>query len=160
MADQGHGGNGVEQRPLRTRMLHGLAGRPDLAERFYERLFQLQPGARVMFPTDLQAQQQKFRNTLQTVLAMVDAAVLRGDSPDSDSLRGEHSDLERQLAHMGLRHQAYGALPAHYAAVGEALLHAIDQAEAQPLDATERDAWIRLYAWISARMLDTEATSS
>lgn len=157
MADQGHDGNPVEQRPLRTRMLHGLAGRPELAERFYERLFELQPGARALFPTDLAAQQQKFRHTLQTVLAMVDAAVLQGEPADSAFPRGVNSELERQLAQMGLRHQAYGALPVHYAAVGEALLHALDQVETQPLDATERAAWIRLYAWISARMLDSEA---
>lgn len=104
---------------------------------FYERLFELAPGARALFPADLSAQHEKMAQTLATVVAYLEQA---------DALVSE-------LHRLGSRHVAYGAQPLHYAIVGEALLHTLNARVPGGLDAEGRAAWNQFYGWLAAEML-------
>lgn len=107
------------------------------AARFYARLFELAPGVRALFPADLQAQQEKFAQTLATIVGFAD----------------DPTTLISGLRQLGKRHVAYGTQPIHYATVGEALLWTLETSVAQGLSEPVRQAWRRLYGWIVAEML-------
>ena len=137
---------------LRARMLATVSREAALSEAFYRHLFELQPAIRNLFPESMSAQQLKFTHTLNTVLQLIDCAVL--DPTTGSGSAAEDSELAHALAKLGARHQHYGAQPLHYAAVGEALLHALDEVCQSRLGEAERQAWRRLYAWICMKMLD------
>lgn len=107
------------------------------APSFYQRLFELAPQVRALFPDDLKHQQQKLTQAL--------VMLVRGlDQPQ---------DLVPVLRKLGARHVAYGAQPAHYMVVGEALIDTVDKLAEQPLDSATRTAWAQTYGWIVATML-------
>jgi hemoglobin-like flavoprotein len=104
---------------------------------FYDRLFELAPQLRTLFPADLQSQQHKLVQALHVLVRQL-----------------EHPDtLEPVLRQLGDRHVSYGVRPAHFAVVGEALIDTLDRLAEQPLDAETRDAWIRLYSGVASTMI-------
>ena len=107
------------------------------AARFYARLFELAPAARELFPAELQSQQEKFAQTIATIIGFVD---------DPATLIGG-------LRQLGARHVAYGTQPQHYALVGEALLWSLERAHPGGLPGDARAAWLRLYGWIVSEMI-------
>lgn len=107
------------------------------AARFYARLFELAPNARALFPAPLQAQQEKFAQTLATIVSFAE----------------DPAPLAASLRQLGLRHVAYGTQPMHYATVGEALLSTLEGSVDQGLSEPARHAWRRLYGWIVAEMI-------
>jgi hemoglobin-like flavoprotein len=122
---------------LRDSFAAAAADPRGFAAQFYTRLFELAPAARALFPADLNAVQEKFAQTLATIVAFAEdpAALIVG------------------LRQLGARHVAYGTQPQHYAMVGEALLWTLDRACAGGIAADQRAAWRRLYGWIVAEML-------
>jgi hemoglobin-like flavoprotein len=113
------------------------------AEQFYARLFELAPGARALFPAHLHSQQEKFVQTLSTIIDFAD----------------DPAPLVIGLRQLGARHQAYGTQPLHYAMVGEALLWTLDRCLETGLTHDARDAWRRLYGRVAAEMLSGQAAS-
>lgn len=107
-----------------------------LAATFYRRLFEAEPGLRRLFPDDLRPQQGK--------LAAMLAAVVDGlhDWPA----------LAPAVAALGRRHTALGVRAEHYPPVGAALLAALAERSARPLDAKTRTAWGRAFASLAAAM--------
>ena len=72
--------------------------------------------------------------------------VVRGlDAPES---------LVPTLRQLGARHVGYGVQAGHYVVVGEALVDTLDARGEQPLDPATRAAWVRLFGWIAAHMLE------
>lgn len=122
---------------LRDSFAAAAADPRGFAARFYARLFELAPAARALFPADLQALQEKFAQTLVTIVAFAD----------------DPTALIIGLRQLGSRHVAYGAQPLHYAMVGEALLWTLERANPEGLGDDGRVAWRRLYGWIVAEML-------
>lgn len=88
---------------------------------FYDRLFQVAPAVKVMFPADLTEQRKK----LMTMLAVV----VNGLSNLESIL-----PAARTLAK---RHVTYGAKPEHYAVVGSALLWTLEKGLALQLPFSE-----------------------
>lgn len=125
--------------PLRQ-ALHAALRHPHcFGERFYQRLFELAPAARELFPAELEGQQQKFARTLLTVV---------------DGLsRSSTAELELQLRQLGARHRHYGANAVHYALVGQALGETLAQASPEQFGAAVSADWQRCYAWIALTML-------
>lgn len=107
-------------------------------EVFYRRLFELAPAARTLFPAELAPQQYKLTQALHTLLRSLEL-------PQA---------LIPALRNLGARHHAYGAAPAHYAMVGEALLDTLDQTGPAPLDVGTRTLWVQFYGWVAALMLE------
>ena len=109
---------------------------------FYARLFEQRPEVRGLFPNDMRPQHAKFGDMmlhLVTALARMEGA-------------------REELRVMGARHVGYGALPAHYDSVGEALLWTLDQLHPD-FTPSLRAAWEEAYAMIVAPMLEGAAAA-
>ncbi len=105
---------------------------------FYEHLFAADPALRALFPADLQAQRTK-------LMQMIGGAVGLVDKPHV---------LLPMVRQLGGRHAVYGVMPAHYGAVGAALLKTLAQRLGPAFDDDTRTAWEMLYALIAGMMLE------
>jgi hemoglobin-like flavoprotein len=103
---------------------------------FYDRLFRAHPALRGLFSGDMTAQQGKLVDTL--------AYVVRG-LHDFDSIRGAVREL-------GLRHRGYRAEPAHYDAVGRALIEALAAKLGAGFTPELRAAWTAAYGAVAEEM--------
>jgi len=108
-----------------------------LSRLFYERLFQLDPMVRTMFPADLAGQRQKLIDELEAIV---------------DSL-GRLHELVARTTDLGSRHAGYGVEPHHYDLVLDALLHALSVCIPQAMTPAATLAWRRAYHLIAETML-------
>ena len=110
--------------------------RERVADLFYERLFEIAPGLRPMFPTNLAEQKRK-------LMAMIATAV------------GGLSDLDRlvpQVKALGARHANYGVTTAHYSIVGEVLTWTLARGLGDGFTANTRAAWTKVYGVLAGTM--------
>lgn len=112
-----------------------------VAGEFYDRLFRAHPDVRRLFPKDMTGQREKLISTL--------AVVVRG--------LGDFAGVEKLARELGARHRAYKAEPAHYKAVGEALIEALAARLGPRWSRELREAWIAAYTALSNAMLDGAA---
>ena len=105
---------------------------------FYERLFQLAPQIKAMFPSDMTEQRRKLMAAL--------TVVVNGLS-NPDTLLPAASALAR-------RHVAYGARAEHYPIVGAALLWTLEQGLGEAWTAEIADAWTVAYGTLSTFMIE------
>lgn len=116
--------------------------RDRLARLFYGRLFDRAPDARALFRQDAEAQADKLTRSLDFVVAHL----------------GDPERLAAELRPLALRHVHYGAQPAHYGVLGEALLWALRETlGSEDFDEATRDAWAEAYAALCALMLAAAA---
>ena len=108
------------------------------ASSFYERLFELDPGLRSLFPDDMAEQHHK----LMTMLA---AAVQGLDRLD---------EIVPAVQALGRRHAGYYVEDAHYDTVGEVLLWTLNQGLGESFTPQVRDAWASVYALLATTMKD------
>ncbi len=109
----------------------------DLAEAFYARLFELDPGLRDLFAaTDMEVQAKKFLGMMTEIVRMVD----------------EPQALVPALRDSGLRHRGYGVVSRDYLTVGEAFLGALEQVLGPRFDDATRDAWAEAYTQVATVM--------
>ncbi len=104
---------------------------------FYDRLFDVAPQVRAMFPDDISEQRRKLMATL--------AVVING-----------LSDLPSILPAAGAlatRHIAYGAKAEHYPVVGGALLWTLEKGLGEAWTAELADAWTAAYGTLSGYMI-------
>jgi nitric oxide dioxygenase len=104
---------------------------------FYDRLFEVAPAVRSMFPDDLSEQRRKLMATL--------AVVVNG-----------LSNLETVLpaaSALAKRHVSYGAKPAHYPVVGGALLWTLEKGLGEAWTADVAAAWTAAYGTLSGYMI-------
>src|ERR1700741_2416195 len=97
---------------------------------FYDRLFEIAPQVRAMFPSDMTEQRRKLMATL--------AIVVNG-----------LSNLELVLpaaASLATRHVAYGAKAEHYPVVGSALLWTLEKGLGPDWTPAVAEAWTAAYA--------------
>jgi hemoglobin-like flavoprotein len=108
----------------------------EVAQLFYERLFEIGPSLRALFQSDPVVRRRKLMDALAFVVAHV-------DRPD---------ELVAMLAALGRRHVGYGVRPEHYAAAGEALLWTLDEGVGALRTTEAREAWAVTYELIAAVM--------
>jgi nitric oxide dioxygenase len=104
---------------------------------FYDRLFEIAPAVKDMFPADMREQRRKLMATL--------AIVVNG-----------LSSLEMILpaaSALATRHVAYGAKAEHYPVVGEALLWTLEKGLGAEWTPDVADAWTAAYATLSTFMI-------
>lgn len=104
---------------------------------FYDRLFEIAPAVKDMFPSDMREQRRKLMATL--------AIVVNG-----------LSSLEMILpaaSALATRHVAYGAKAEHYPVVGDALLWTLEKGLGAEWTADVADAWRAAYATLSEFMI-------
>jgi hemoglobin-like flavoprotein len=106
------------------------------ADIFYDRLFEIAPQLRAMFPTDLKNQKAK-------LMAMLAAAI------------GGLHDLKTLVPHakaLGARHAGYGVTVAHYGIVADALMWALERGLGDAFTPDVRSAWAKVYGVLAGTM--------
>jgi nitric oxide dioxygenase len=104
---------------------------------FYDRLFEIAPSVRALFPDDLAEQRKKLMATL--------AVVVNGLS-DLPSVLPAASALAK-------RHVGYGARPEHYPVVGSALLWTLEKGLGDAWTPELAAAWTAAYGTLSGYMI-------
>ena len=104
---------------------------------FYDRLFEIAPAVRKMFPNDMSEQRRKLMATL--------AIVVNGLSNLETILPAASS--------LATRHVAYGAKAEHYPVVGEALLWTLEKGLGADWTPDVAKAWSAAYATLSGFMI-------
>jgi nitric oxide dioxygenase len=104
---------------------------------FYDRLFELAPAVKAMFPADMTEQRKKLMATLAVVV---------------NGLSNLESILPAASA-LATRHVGYGAKPEHYPVVGAALLWTLEQGLGEAWTADLAAAWTAAYTTLSGYMI-------
>ena len=104
---------------------------------FYDRLFEVAPSVKAMFPADMTEQRKKLMATL--------AVVVNGLS-NLESILPAAGALAR-------RHVSYGAKPEHYPVVGSALLWTLEKGLGAAWTSEVAEAWTAAYGTLSGYMI-------
>ncbi len=104
---------------------------------FYDRLFEVAPSVKSMFPADMSEQRKKLMATL--------AAVVNG--------LGDLGSILPAASALAKRHVAYGAKPAHYPVVGSALLWTLEKGLGDGWTPEVAEAWTAAYGTLSGYMI-------
>lgn len=113
----------------------------DIADLFYTRLFELDPGLRLLFPDDMHRQGQKLTSMLGQAVS---------------GLERPHQ-MVAAVRQMGERHAGYGVQREHYTAVREALLWTLALALGAAFTPEVELAWFKLYNWLAETMQEKTA---
>lgn len=106
------------------------------ADIFYDRLFELDPSVRKMFPEDLSNQKVKLMQMLGTAV---------NGLSDLPSIVPAVQDL-------GRKHVDYGVKDAHYDTVGSALIFTLEKGLGDDFTPEVKDAWVETYGVVSTTM--------
>jgi hemoglobin-like flavoprotein len=113
----------------------------DAAVLFYSRLFEIDPGLRRLFKSDMREQRVKL---MQMLTAAVNGLT--------------HLDrLVPVVEGLGRRHAAYGVTDAHYQTVGEALLWTLEMGLGKSFTPEVREAWADVYGLLASTMRNAAA---
>lgn len=107
------------------------------AASFYDRLFQVVPELRGMFPSDLTEQGAK----LMAAIGFVAAGLGRLES------------IIPQVHELGRRHAGYGVQEAHYTIVGDTLIWTLERGLGDAFTLETRKAWIEAYGMVAEAMI-------
>ncbi|PSL00145.1 ferredoxin-NADP reductase [Murinocardiopsis flavida] len=108
---------------------------------FYGRLFAEHPRLRALFPPAMDVQRDRLFDALTTIVCSL-------DDPES---------LVRYLGRLGRDHRRFGVAPAHYEAVGSALLATVARAAGDQWTAEAAAAWRDAFALASRMMIEAAA---
>ena len=104
---------------------------------FYDRLFEIAPAVKAMFPLDMTEQRKK--------LMMMLAAVVNG--------LGNLESILPAASALAKRHVGYGAKAEHYPVVGAALLWTLEKGLGAAWTPAVADAWTAAYGTLSGYMI-------
>jgi hemoglobin-like flavoprotein len=107
---------------------------------FYDRLFEIAPAVKAMFPADMKEQRRKLMAAL---------AIIVGGLSTLETILPAASALAK-------RHVAYGARPEHYPVVGSVLLWTLEKGLDESWTPEVASAWTAAYGTLSDFMI-TEA---
>jgi hemoglobin-like flavoprotein len=106
------------------------------ADLFYNRLFEIAPETRAMFPKDLTEQKGK-------LMSMLGTAVTNLHKLDT---------ILPAVKELGQRHKGYGVTAAHYAPVGAALLWTLEKGLGADFTPDVKAAWTETYSALAGVM--------
>lgn len=107
---------------------------------FFDRLFEVDPGARQLFRIPIEQQAQKLMEMIITIVEMLD----------------RFDELVPQLRDLGRRHVSYGVYPAQYRILQEALLWAMAQVLESEFNDETHAAWDKLLTAVSEAMIGVD----
>ena len=105
---------------------------------FYDRLFEIAPQVKALFPADMTEQRRKLMATLAIVVS---------------GLSNLESILPAASA-LATRHVAYGVRAEHYSVVGAALLWTLEMRLGDAWTKDVADAWTAAYTLLSGSMIN------
>ncbi len=111
------------------------------ADLFYNRLFELDPSLRTMFPEDLSEQKKKLMATIAFVVASLDRL----------------DQIVPAVESLGRSHVAYGVQDKHYDTVGAALLWTLEQGLGEAWNDELKSAWAAAYGLLADTMQSAAA---
>lgn len=103
---------------------------------FYDKLFELDPSLRSLFPEDITEQKRKLMTTLKVAVSSL-------SQPDQ---------LIPVVQDLGLRHKEYGVQDGHYDTVGSALLWTLERGLGEGFTPDVEDAWTAVYTALATTM--------
>lgn len=106
------------------------------ADLFYDRLFEIAPELRPLFPKDLSSQKLKLMTMLGTAVTNLH----------------QLETILPAVKELGQRHNGYGVTPAHYAPVGAALLWTLETGLGADFTPEVKTAWTETYVALSGVM--------
>lgn len=121
---------------VRASFAAAAAAPDDLTQRFYARLFAIDPTLRRRFPTDLTEQRRKLAGALAYMMATLDRL----------------DELVPALQSLGRAHAGYGVEERHYDIVAAALLDTLLDLLGEEFTPAARAAWIEVYITASSVM--------
>ena len=110
----------------------------EASQRFYDRLFEIAPEVRPMFPPDMTEQGMKFMSTLGVIL---------------DHL-GHPAALEPYLDNLAKGHAAYGVRPEHFRPMGQALVDTMRETLRDEFPEGAGAAWHAAYDQFALEMIE------
>ena len=111
--------------------------RRSIAHLCYGRFFELAPDAKALFPRDMERQQLKLMDMIAALVGALD-----------------HREMFESLTtYSGLQHARFGAQPAQYDALGEALIWSLERQFGASFTPELREAWEALYAAVQDGMM-------
>jgi len=110
-----------------------------VAETFYRRLFELDPGLKVLFKQDMKEQGKKFMDMMDLVVG---------------GLHRFEEDVVPIVRALGERHFTYGVKPEHYQTLKQALFGALEDALADDFAGETKQAWAATYDLLAKAMIE------
>jgi nitric oxide dioxygenase len=104
---------------------------------FYDRLFEVAPQVKSLFPADMTEQRRKLMATLAFVVGGL----------------GNLQSILPAASSLATRHVGYGARPEHYPVVGGALLWTLEKGLGSDWTPEVADAWTAAYGTLSSFMI-------
>jgi hemoglobin-like flavoprotein len=104
---------------------------------FYSKLFALAPAVRSLFKQDITQQANKLMQVLEYIVQHLD---------DMETLADE-------IKALGVRHNGYGAQPAHYEAVGTCLLETLAEILGHQWTPEVKNAWTTAFYQVKQTMI-------
>lgn len=114
------------------------------ADLFYNRLFELDPSLRRMFPADMAEQKHKLMLTLKFAVNSLSRL----------------NELVPAVQDLGRRHAGYGVKNEHYNTVGAALIWTLEQGLGEAFTPEVKGAWIAVYTLLADTMQQAAAEAS
>jgi len=107
-----------------------------VADLFYDRLFEIAPEVRPLFPADLAGQKVKLVGMLATAVSNLH----------------QLDAILPAVRNLGSRHRGYGVMAEHYAPVGAALLWTLEQGLGPAFTSDVKVAWSEAYSTLADAM--------
>jgi hemoglobin-like flavoprotein len=114
---------------------------PQAADLFYNRLFEIAPDVRPMFPDDLSSQKEK-------LMSMIGTAV--------NNLHQVETIIPA-VQELGRKHVGYGVTADHYKPVGEALIWTLEKGLGDDFTPEVKEAWVTTYMTLQTVMTEAAA---
>jgi hemoglobin-like flavoprotein len=111
--------------------------RRKVAELFYQRLFELAPDARHLFPDDMERQRLKLMDMIAAIVGALD----------------ERELFQSIITQSGRQHAQFGVSRSHFAAFGDALIWCLERQFGPAFTPQLREAWITLYDAVRDEMI-------
>ena len=116
---------------------HRLEPDAEVAEKFYDRLFEIAPELRALFRSDMTGQGMRFMRTLRVIVQHLD----------------EPEALHPYLELLAKGHAAYGVKPEHFHPMGQALIWTMQEALGETFPEGAAAAWEAAYDHLAQEMI-------
>ena len=114
------------------------------ADIFYDRLFEIAPEVRPLFPEVMTDQKKK----LMQMLAIAVNGLTKLD------------EILPAVQDLGARHNGYDVTPEHYDFVGQALIYALSQGLGDDFTDDVQAAWVETYGTLANVMIDAQKAAA